>query len=939
MRFGLVWFILCFVVFCLLGAINGGLAAPAPQQNVGKIGNGQAAQAIQGLPGKWYVHVDSDESNIRKIRIARTSSQTGLQPASLNQSLSINDFAERTAGLFGFKEHGDRLEQIQLRNTPGGSHATYRQTWKGIPLNNTSYKVHANKDGQVCAAERWGPSFTIAPAEEAVLSASDAIEIVKQRHGILSQRGESQASLSIRVFDKSSRYVWVVIIPSLEPLASYYEVVDAINGSIWESCDLLLRMEGTARVFDPNPIVVTGDTTLRDENDDFMAVPARAYIDMTLDEIDDSGYLNGPYVYTSDPDFPDGPYSSSGDFVYNRSDSNFEFSMCYFHLDRTSRYLASLGYGDIVSQPVRVMPRGISEDSSFYDPAMVRIVFGTGGVDDAEDADIINHEFGHYIQDRQIKNFGTTVSSRSIGEGFSDYWAASRRVGTNYPTLIGMWDATSYSDTDPPYLRRVDTDKCYPDDLVYEVHADGEIWSAVLYEILENVGRDNANRIILESHEFLPQDANFFDAAEALFLGDDLVNKGANHKVIYQALYNHGLAGVLGTGAHQFAVPGEAVLLSVSASLNGIDYHINWQQIDGPDVDLQVDDLGAAQFVVPQGSMGEIFTFEFEFEPDVGGPPLSDVVHVFVLEHTTKQISSTIPDGANQGIRSVIEVTETNPLTGIVLYFKLDHPSGDDLEVELTSPLGTKAYFYPQTGAFTSIINFADFSTFDCANSENLLPFLAENPSGLWSLVIRDETPGNRGEWIEWTIAPLTETEPSMAVDTSEHTIPDNGTAYLNLEVSTGGLIQELHVFLDITHSYIGDLEIDLSSPDGSTVRLHNREGESQDYLTAVYAPDDAGTKQLEDLEVFAGKFASGVWRLKIADKVKTDTGQVNAWGLSIKMAPTDVNEDGSTDLDDVVVLRDSSHGAKDSAYDYNRDGYVDRDDAVLLFQYILSGK
>ena len=45
-------------------------------------------------------------------------------------------------------------------------------------------------------------------------------------------------------------------------------------------------------------------------------------------------------------------------------------------------------------------------DNSFYSPATRKIKYGSGGVDDAEDADVILHEYGHSIQDDQVPGFG-----------------------------------------------------------------------------------------------------------------------------------------------------------------------------------------------------------------------------------------------------------------------------------------------------------------------------------------------------------------------------------------------------------------------------------------------------------------------------------------------------------------------------------------------------
>ncbi len=44
------------------------------------------------------------------------------------------------------------------------------------------------------------------------------------------------------------------------------------------------------------------------------------------------------------------------------------------------------------------------------------LTFGTGGVDDAEDAGIIAHEYGHSIQDNQVPGFGSSAEGGAMGE-------------------------------------------------------------------------------------------------------------------------------------------------------------------------------------------------------------------------------------------------------------------------------------------------------------------------------------------------------------------------------------------------------------------------------------------------------------------------------------------------------------------------------------------
>jgi hypothetical protein len=127
--------------------------------------------------------------------------------------------------------------------------------------------------------------------------------------------------------------------------------------------------------------------------------------------------------------------------------------------------------------------------------------YGDGGVDDAEDADIIHHEAGHALQEDLIPGFGASAEAGALGEGFGDYLAATRHAGLGaFVECVGAWDATSYSTDVPPCLRRVDGTKHYPEDIVGEVHADGEIWSAALWQIRQAQGGVVTDTVVVQAH-------------------------------------------------------------------------------------------------------------------------------------------------------------------------------------------------------------------------------------------------------------------------------------------------------------------------------------------------------------------------------------------------------------------------------------------------------
>jgi hypothetical protein len=263
---------------------------------------------------------------------------------------------------------------------------------------------------------------------------------------------------------------------------------------------------GTGTVFLPNPVADLQNQSLTDQKDVDYPALAPAYHSVTLTNLDGSGYLRGDWANvlseTGNPAF-----SAMNAFAYHRNDDRFEQVMAYYWITTAQNYIQSLGFGSALrpvnkeSQDVRINQFG--QDNSFSTDTKDELRFGKGGVDDAEDAEVILHEYGHAMMDSQQTpfGFGFTNESGSIGEGFADYWAVT--VSTTFaptpdPACVADWDSVSYTSTVPHCLRRVDTDLHYPDDLGGEVHHDGQIWSRALWDIRKAVGAQTADTLILE---------------------------------------------------------------------------------------------------------------------------------------------------------------------------------------------------------------------------------------------------------------------------------------------------------------------------------------------------------------------------------------------------------------------------------------------------------
>ena len=265
-----------------------------------------------------------------------------------------------------------------------------------------------------------------------------------------------------------------------------------------------------ALVFNPNPVATTMDNTLRDDKDADSALLNDERVQVTLTNLDGSGYLRGEYATvvseTGDPAF-----ATDGTYFYTRHDDRFEQVMAYYWVTQSQLYLRSLGFGTgefpaVNADQQRIRLNQLGADNSFAtDHPRDELRFGKGGVDDAEDADVILHELGHQIHFSQSETFFGSDEAGSISEGFGDYWAFTVSQAVAGPqwdeACIAKWDATSYDATPANgiCLRRIDADLSYPDDLVGEVHADGRIWSHALYDLHNAIGAADADRAILNA--------------------------------------------------------------------------------------------------------------------------------------------------------------------------------------------------------------------------------------------------------------------------------------------------------------------------------------------------------------------------------------------------------------------------------------------------------
>ena len=479
---------------------------------------------------------------------------------------------DEAAGRLGVDASDIRFDSV--RRSIVGLHVRGREYRGDVPVDGTSAAVDI-VDGRIWQVEATTvPSITGGPAENPI-DAATAIAVAAAELSVSKVIAEPVAHRLLVRNASNLVDIWRVSLVSANPAVAATVDVDAATGRLVRIGDDRVFDAPTATVFDPNPIVTQKDKGLRqpgvDENGVDTDIDSEeltaALVELPLKGLDASalpaGRLVGPNV---DVQGPAPMVSVDGNFAFTRSDPRFEATMAYAHIDRLQRYFQSLGFkgksgANNEAQNIYALPV-LGFDNSFYQPGNDIIVLGAGGVDDGEDAEVVVHEYGHAVHDAQVPGWGETAEGGAMGEGWGDFLAGAfyaKNSGGFQDECIAEWDATSYSDADPPCLRRLDSVKIYPQDIEDEVHADGEIWSAFLWRLrdrliprkvaakmnaheLANARSDTALRLVLASHEFLTPTAEFADAIAGL-------------KMAARALGHNGWVGLIDKAAEETHLP------------------------------------------------------------------------------------------------------------------------------------------------------------------------------------------------------------------------------------------------------------------------------------------------------------------------------------------------------------------------------------------------
>jgi hypothetical protein len=470
--------------------------------------------------------------------------------------LMARNFLKTNQSLLGLTDTDiqNNLKLHQIRQDDAGTIVRLRQTCNGLTVNkNAEITISFDKNHTVdfvMNGFRYGiSSVNTQPG----ISSSAATQTVYNYLHLSGTPGYSSTELMVLQNNNQQYLVYKVMLePVSEPVGEWEAFVDAHSGVILQLEDIScyhhrkaavkplkthpyqpfrVQVNGTGNVFDPDPLTTAislyGGSYVDGSDANAAVLTAQlksvSLLDITL--ATGTYSLVGPYAEIRDFEAPSkGLFTqASSIFAFNRVDDAFEAVNTYYHIDAMMRYLnTTLG---LSIQPyqyaggVRFDPSGLSgADNSHYLSGSGSLAFGEGGVDDAEDADVIIHELGHGLHDWFTA--GGLSQVNGLSEGTGDYIAGSySRFKGYWPTGNAAYNWTFNWDGHNPFWagRVLNYAAVYPGGLVNQIHTDGQIWATANMKIWDDIGRQKADKVFWSGLATTNSASSQNDAAVAVF--------------------------------------------------------------------------------------------------------------------------------------------------------------------------------------------------------------------------------------------------------------------------------------------------------------------------------------------------------------------------------------------------------------------------------------
>ena len=309
------------------------------------------------------------------------------------------------------------------------------------------------------------------------------------------------------------------------------------------------------------------------------------------------------------------------------------------------------------------------------------------------------------------------------------------------------------------------------------------------------------------------------------------------------------------------------------------------------------DNSGVALTNIRRDAATGVITLDVEFAGDDGDGEERDTVTV------TSEPNLAIPDRDPEGVESVLQVDDEGMIEEIALTVDIRHTYIGDLRVVLVSPSSQVVILHDGSGGSADNLQ----KTYHSATYPALAVLVGTPAQGEWTLKVTDTTAYDTGVLQSWRLVlGLRRGDNTVQLEVSPGlAIPDADPAGIGsaLTVTRAGRSRAIRASVDITHTYISDIRLELIGPAGDRAILHDRVGGHLDDIRKIYNSSD--TPSLASL---VGLPIRGAWVLRVTDLVGQDVGVLNHWGLEIDLA-ADVQLFKASLAPDLAIPDDSMVG------------------------------
>jgi Zn-dependent metalloprotease len=496
------------------------------------------------------------------------------------------------------------LKRVKEDNDRGTTFLDYAQTVGGYKVFEGNVRVVVNNSGEVLSVRegflvtgqkvKLTPTLTEAQgivkafehAGRTVNASFTRITARKTRTEFSSYKNPLKSSYEdvlaelnvVRVAD-TARLAWHVY-AEVGPSEWYETLVDAHTGELLLRSNLYVNeAQGTVYTEDPDAgprvlVSFVGDTTIN-TTAGWMGTSTtttgnnvEAYLDTNADNAPDANNgtnLSNGHASSPTQDFTF-PFSTTVDprtqqaavvtnlFYYNNIMHDFSYRLGFTETSgnfQTNNY----GRGGTGNDSVRAEAQdGSGTNNANFStppdgqrPRMQQYLFTapTPDRDSSVDSDVVFHEYGHGISNRLIGNGSTALQgtqSGAMGEGWSDYWATT----INNDGVMGEYvtqDTTRGIRRAAYTVPAATVHDSYADVCAggCEVHNDGEVWAAALWDLRTQLGAAITDNIVLNGMKFTPTRPSFLNARDGILQADQNLNGGVNRCAIWTVFARHGM--------------------------------------------------------------------------------------------------------------------------------------------------------------------------------------------------------------------------------------------------------------------------------------------------------------------------------------------------------------------------------------------------------------